>query len=308
MGESVNTLPVVADGGKILVTGSNGQLGKELKKIAASFPQFDFIFLSKEDLPIHHFEMVRHYFNTYQPQYLINCAAYTAVDRAEQEKDRAFHINGEAVGVLAAVCKEHHCKFIHISTDYVFDGIATVPYKEDSLTNPQSVYGASKLEGEKQALQFNPGSIIIRTSWLYSEYGKNFVRTMVKLMKEKDEINVVNDQIGSPTYAADLADAILQIIIFNTQHLPAGQAGSTLNIQGIYHFSNEGIINWYEFAVAIKELIGSNCKINPIPTSQYPTLAKRPAYSGLDKTKIQNTFDIQLKDWKDSLAVCLGNL
>lgn len=286
---------------KVLVTGSNGQLGKELKKIAASFPQIEFIFLSREDLPIHHFEMVRHYFNTHHPQYCINCAAYTAVDRAELEKDRAFQINGEAVGVLAAICKEHQCKFIHISTDYVFDGTATVPYTEDSPTNPKCVYGASKLEGEKQALQFNPGSIIIRTSWLYSEYGKNFVRTMVKLMKEKDEINVVNDQIGSPTYAADLADAILQIIIFNTQH-------STLNIQGIYHFSNEGIINWYEFAVAIKELIGSNCKINPIPTSAYPTPAKRPPYSVLNKTRIQSTFSIHLKDWRESLTNCLANL
>src|SRR5258705_5273485 len=202
MGEIRNTPPIGGDGGKILVTGSNGQLGKELKKISASFPQFDFIFLSKEDLPVHHFEMLRHYFNTYQPQYLINCAAYTAVDRAEQEKDRAFHINAEAVGVLAAVCKEHQCRFIHISTDYVFDGTATIPYKEDSPTNPQSVYGASKLEGEKQAMQFNPDPIIIRTSWVYSEFGKNFVRTMLKLLQEKQEINVVNDQFGSPTYAA----------------------------------------------------------------------------------------------------------
>jgi dTDP-4-dehydrorhamnose reductase len=287
---------------KILVTGSNGQLGKELKKISASFPQFEFIFLSKEDLPIHHFEMVRHYFNTYQPQYLINCAAYTAVDRAEQEKDRAFQINGEAVGVLAAVCKEHHCKFIHISTDYVFDGTATVPYKEDSPTDPQSVYGVSKLEGEKQALQFNPESIIIRTSWVYSEFGKNFVRTMVKLMKEKEEINVVNDQFGSPTYAADLAEVILQIIMtLPTHHSP-------LTTHGIYHFSNEGIISWYDLAVAIKELIGCNCKINPIPTSQYPTGAKRPAYSALDKTKIQQVFGIKLKDWRESLATCLSRL
>jgi dTDP-4-dehydrorhamnose reductase len=281
---------------KILVTGANGQLGKELKKIAPSFPPFDFIFLSKEDLPIHHFEMVRHYFNTYQPQYCINCAAYTAVDRAEQEKERVFQINGEAVGVLAAICKEHHTQLVHISTDYVFNGTATEPYKEDSPTNPQSVYGASKLEGEKQALQYNPDSIIIRTSWLYSEYGKNFVKTMAKLMKEKEEINVVNDQFGSPTYAADLAEAVMQII-----SLPEWQAG-------IYNFSNEGIINWYDFAVAIKELIGSNCKINPIPTSQYPAPAKRPAYSVLDKTKIQKTFGIQLKDWKESLATCLAKI
>jgi dTDP-4-dehydrorhamnose reductase len=281
---------------KILVTGANGQLGKEIKQLAPSFPQFDFIFLSREDLPIHHFEMVRHYFNTYYPQYLINCAAYTAVDRAEQEKDLAFQVNGEAVGVLAAVCKEHHCRFIHISTDYVFDGTASVPYKEDSPTNPQSVYGASKLEGEKQALQYNPDSIIIRTSWVYSEFGKNFVRTMVKLMKEKDEINVVNDQFGSPTYAADLAEAILQII------------SSQQWVAGIFNYSNEGIISWYDFALAIKKLINSNCKINPIPTSQYPTPAKRPAYSVLDKTKIQKAFDIQLQDWKRSLANCLSKL
>lgn len=288
---------------KILVTGSNGQLGKELKKTAASFPQFEFIFLSKEDLPIHHFEMVRHYFNTWHPQYCINCAAYTAVDRAEQEKDRAFQINGEAVGVLAAVCKEHQCKFIHISTDYVFDGTASVPYMEDSPTNPRSVYGASKLEGEKQALQFNPDSIIIRTSWVYSAYGKNFVRTMVKLMKEKEEINVVNDQFGSPTYAADLAEVIMQIIGKFQTH------DSRLTTHdGIYHFSNEGIISWYDLANEIKKLTGSNCRIKPIPTSQYPTAAKRPAYSALDKTKIRETFKVQLKDWKESLARCLSDL
>ena len=281
---------------KVIVTGSNGQLGKELKKIASSFSLVDFIFLSREDLPIHHFEMVRTYFKTYQPQYLINCAAYTAVDRAEQEKDLAFQVNAEAVGVLAAICKENHTKFIHISTDYVFDGTATAPYKEDSLTNPQSVYGASKLEGEKQALQFNPAAIIIRTSWVYSEYGKNFVKTMLKLLSEKDEISVVNDQVGSPTYAADLAEAIMQII-----SAPLWQAG-------IYNYSNEGIISWYDFAVAIKELIGSTCRINPIPTSQYPTAAKRPAYSVLDKSKIKQAFKIELKDWKQSLASCIANL
>lgn len=281
---------------KILVTGSNGQLGKELKKIALSFPQFDFIFLSREDLPIHHFEMVRLYFQTYHPQCLINCAAYTAVDRAEQEKDLAFQVNGEAVGVLAAICKEHHCKFIHISTDYVFDGTATVPYKEDSPTNPQSVYGASKLEGEKQALQFNPDSIIIRTSWVYSEFGKNFVKTMLKLLSEKDEINVVDDQVGSPTYAADLAEVILQII-------------SSGNWQpGIYHFSNEGIISWYDFSLVIKEFSNSNCKVNPIPTAEYPTPAKRPAYSVLDNSRIQKTFNVRIKNWKESLAGCLNNL
>lgn len=287
----------------ILVTGANGQLGKELKQIASSFSHpiaigYEFVFLSREDLPIHHFEMVRHYFKTYQPDYLINCAAYTAVDRAEQEKELAFQVNGEAVGVLAAVCKENNCQFIHISTDYVFDGTATTPYKEIFPPHPISVYGASKLEGEKQAQQLNPDSIIIRTSWVYSEFGKNFVRTMLKLMQEKETINVVNDQLGSPTYAGDLAETILQII--------ANCQSSIVNwLPGIYNFSNKGIISWYDFAVAIKELIGSDCKINPIPTSQYPTAAKRPTYSVLDSSKIQEVFGIQLKNWRESLAACL---
>ena len=279
---------------KILVTGSNGQLGKELKQLEASFPQFDFIFLSREDLPIHHFELVRNFFKGYHPQYLINCAAYTAVDKAESEKELAFQINAESVGVLAAVCKEYQTHFIHISTDYVFDGTATTPYTEDSPVNPQSVYGASKLKGEKEALQFNPEAVIIRTSWVYSEFGKNFVKTMLKLMSEKEELNVVSDQVGSPTYAADLAEAILKIISSGKWH------------PGIYHYSNEGVISWYDFAVAIKELSGSNCSVKPIPTSRYPTPAKRPAYSVLDKTKIQAVFGLRLKDWKSSLATCIS--
>ncbi|MCY7311132.1 MAG: dTDP-4-dehydrorhamnose reductase [Chitinophagaceae bacterium] len=303
MGESNDTRPVGGDGGKILVTGSNGQLGKELQQIASSFPYFDFIFLSRADLPIHDFEKVKNIFKTHHPLYVINCAAYTAVDEAETEKELASKINGEAVGVLASLCKEQYCKFIHISTDYVFDGTATVPYKEDSPTNPQSIYGASKLEGEKQALQCNPDSLIIRTSWMYSEFEKNFVKTMLKLLSEKKEINIVNDQIGSPTYAKDLAEAILQIIV--SENLPADRHGWQ---PGIYNYSNEGIISWYDFAVAIKEMIGSQCRINPIPTSQYPTPAKRPAYSVLDKSKIQKAFGIELKDWKESLATCLDSL
>lgn len=281
---------------RILVTGSNGQLGKELRQIAPTFPQYDFIFLSKEDLPIHHFEMVRHYFSVYHPQYLINCAAYTAVDRAESEKDLAFQVNGEAVGVMAAVCKEHNCQFIHISTDYVFAGTGDSPYKETSPTGPINVYGASKLEGEKQAVQFNPGSIIIRTSWVYSEFGKNFVRTMIKLMKEKQEINVVDDQVGSPTYAADLAGCIMKII------------SSVEWKAGIYHYSNGGVISWYDFALAIKEITGSPCKINPIPTAQYPTPAKRPMYSVLDTTKIVEVFKVEIRDWKSGLQDCLRKL
>ena len=197
---------------KILVTGANGQLGKELKQLVSLYPQIDFIFLSREDLPINNFELLRDTFQLHQPKFCINCAAYTAVDKAESEKELAFIINGEAVGVMAAISKEYNTWFIHISTDYVFDGKGTIPYKEESPTNPQCVYGASKLEGEKQALQFNPESIIIRTSWVYSEYGKNFVKTILKLLHEKEEINVVNDQLGSPTYAADVAEVILKII------------------------------------------------------------------------------------------------
>lgn len=281
---------------KILVTGANGQLGKELQRIAPEHPDYEFIFLSREDLPIHHFQMIRQYFSVYHPAYLINCAAYTAVDRAESEKDLAFQVNGEAVGVLAAVCKQYATKMVHISTDYVFDGTAKSPYKEDAATNPQSVYGASKLEGEQQAQELNPETLIIRTSWVYSEFGKNFVRTMLRLMTEKEEIGVVNDQLGSPTYAADLAAAILQII-----HSGNWQPG-------IYHFSNEGVISWYEFALAIKEIAGKSCRINPITTQQYPTAAKRPAYSVLDCTRIREVFGVVPTGWKKSLAACINRI
>ena len=281
---------------KILVTGSNGQLGKELKQLECVYPQFDFIFLSREDLPIHHFELVRNYFKGYKPDYLINCAAYTAVDRAETEKDLAFQVNAEAVGVLAAICHENNTRLIHISTDYVFDGTSNVAYKEDAHVNPQSVYGVSKLTGEKEALYFNPDTIIIRTSWVYSAYGKNFVKTILRLMNEKDSLNIVNDQLGSPTYAADLADTIMQIL------------NSEKWVPGIYHFSNEGIISWYDFAVAIKEMNGLQCTLNPITTYQYPTPARRPAYSVLDKTKIKETYGIRLKNWKVSLQICLDHL
>lgn len=286
---------------KILVTGSNGQLGKELQELAPLFPKFEFIFLSKADMPIHNFELVRVFFNSVKPAYCINCAAYTGVDKAESEKELAFQVNGEAVGVLAAVCKEHDTRFVHISTDYVFNGEATYPYTENFPTDPVNVYGATKLEGEKQAVGFNPDSIVIRTSWVYSSYGKNFVKTMMRLMNEKDEIRVVNDQIGSPTYAADLAEVILSII--SNSHSATGKW-----VPGIYNFSNEGIISWFEFAEAIKALIKCPCEVKPITAKDYPTPAKRPAYSVLDKTKIQETFGIQLKDWKESLRICIEKI
>ena len=286
---------------KILVTGGNGQLGKELREFSSLHTGLEFIFLSREDLPIDQFELLRNYFDTLKPAYCINCAAYTAVDKAESEKDLAFLINGEAVGVLAAICKEHNTKFIHISTDYVFAGEAAYPYTESSLTDPINVYGASKLEGEKQAMELNPESIIIRTSWVYSSFGKNFVKTMMQLMSEKDEVKVIKDQLGSPTNAADLAETIFNII-----------ANCHLQIYdwnpGIYNFSNEGIISWYDFAKAIKEITNSPCNVKPISTAEYPTSAKRPSYSVLDKTKILETFWVQLKDWKKSLAICVEKI
>ncbi|MDX1937794.1 MAG: dTDP-4-dehydrorhamnose reductase [Flavihumibacter sp.] len=280
----------------ILVTGANGQVGKELRQLAAAYPQFQFLFLSREDLPIHHFELVRNFFETSQPAFCINCAAYTAVDKAESEKDLALLVNAESVGVLAAVAKLYNTRFIHISTDYVFDGTATTPYKEDAPVNPVNFYGSTKLKGEEECQQANAAAIIIRTSWVYSAFGNNFVKTMLRLMKERQSLNVVNDQLGSPTYAADLANAILQIV-------------NSGNWQpGIYHYSNTGVISWYQFAVAIKELAGLNCTVNPIPTSAYPTPAKRPAYSVFNKEKIQGTYKLHIPDWKDSLKICLTKL
>ena len=281
---------------RILVTGANGQLGKELRDIASSFPEVDFLFLSREDLPIHHYELVRNTFDGFKPDYCINCAAYTAVDKAEQEAELAYIVNSESVGILAAVSKIHDCKFIHISTDYVFAGDSPVPYKESDATGPVSVYGKSKLAGENEAVTQNPNAIIIRTSWVYSFYGNNFVKTMIRLMKERNEISVVSDQIGSPTWAADLALFIMRVIEF-----PEWK-------QGIYHFSNLGEISWYDFAVEIKKLIQSNCIVHPIPTSAYPTPAKRPAFSLLDKTKIKSVFGYEPPSWKPSLEQCVHRL
>ena len=286
---------------KILITGADGQLGMELRDLSFSFPQFEFVFASRQDLPIDDFAALRNFFEAQKPQFCINCAAYTQVDAAEVHRDEAFLINAEAVSVIADRCRLFETRLIHISTDYVFNGQAKTAYTEESPTEPVNAYGASKLAGENYALEMNPGTIIIRTSWVYSSYGKNFVKTMLRLMKEKKQVGVVSDQFGSPTYAADLAECILQIITSSVKR-------ETSNFGGIYNFSNEGIINWFDFALAIKELTGSDCDVKPVSTSQYPTPAKRPAYSVLDKTKIQKTFGIRLKDWKESLAVCLQKI
>jgi dTDP-4-dehydrorhamnose reductase len=281
---------------KILVTGANGQLGKEMQVIAAAYPGYDFLFVTREQLPIDDIDAVQHYFSVNKIEVCVNCAAYTAVDKAETETAKAYRVNADAVGNLAAVCKEQHALFIHISTDYVFDGTATVPYQEDHPVSPVNAYGASKLKGEELALQNNPASIIIRTSWVYSSFGNNFVKTMLRLMSERESINVVDDQVGCPTYAADLATAIMKII----DQSSTGKINS-----GIYNFSNKGVINWYQFAIAIKELFVSHCVVNPIPAAQYPTPAKRPNYSVLDTTKIQQTFNVVIPEWKDSLEKCL---
>jgi dTDP-4-dehydrorhamnose reductase len=280
----------------VLVTGANGQLGKELQQLEKKWPLFRFLFLSREDLPIHHFELVRNFFKASKPYVLINCAAYTAVDKAEQEPLLARQVNAEAVGLLAAVCAANQCRFIHVSTDYVFDGTATSPYKEEDLTAPQSVYGQTKLEGERQALLANPQTVIIRTSWVYSSFGKNFVKTIIRLLQDKPQISVVKDQLGSPTFAADLANSILQIISSNNW------------IPGIYNYSNSGIISWYQFAEEIGKLVGSSTPIKGISTAEYPTPAKRPAWSVLDTSKIVSTYGVTIKDWKESLGQCIREI
>lgn len=276
---------------KIIVTGANGQVGRELLQLSTSYPGFDFVFTTRHELSLDNPDVIAHFIEENQPHCFINCAAYTAVDKAESEKELAYKINAEAPGIIATACKKKNVRLIHISTDYVFNGLGKTPYKEDDITDPVNLYGATKLEGETKVMQFNPESIIIRTAWVYSVFGNNFVKTMLRLMGERDQINVVSDQFGTPTYAADLAEAILQII--SSEQWNAG----------IYHFSNEGNISWYDFAVAIKEVSGSSCKVNPITTSEYPTPAKRPYYSVLDKTKIQQTFHVPIKDWKTSLSV-----
>jgi dTDP-4-dehydrorhamnose reductase len=280
----------------VIVTGANGQLGKELRALSSAYPYFRFVFLGREDLPIHHFPLVRNFFEAYHPAFCINCAAYTAVDKAESEKDAAFLVNAESVGVLAAVCKEFDTRFIHISTDYVFDGSSETPYLPDDSTGPINVYGASKLEGERLCMKENQDALIIRTSWVFSEFGNNFVKTMVRLMSQRESLNVVSDQVGAPTYAADLAEAILSIIA-QPEWKP-----------GIYHYSNHGKISWYQFAQAIALHIQSTCQVNPIPSSAYPTPARRPTFSLLDTTSLQSNFSIQIPDWEASLLKCLQKL
>ena len=281
----------------ILVTGANGQLGMEFRALEKRYPAYRFLFTTREDLPVNDENAIKAFFTKNSITHCINCAAYTAVDKAETEAEEAFLINAESVGKLAEACQSHKALFIHISTDYVFNGEGSSPYSETDPTSPVSVYGSSKLKGEALAREYCEETIIIRTSWVYSRYGKNFVKTMMRLMAEKDSIGVVSDQFGAPTYAADLAEAILQII--SRFEKPSS---------GIYHYSNQGLISWYDFARAIKEISKSNCIVNPIETAAYPTPAKRPHYSVLDTTKFRETLGINIPGWKESLEKCMALL
>ncbi|SDX07363.1 dTDP-4-dehydrorhamnose reductase [Lutibacter oricola] len=279
----------------ILVTGSNGQLGSELRALELTYPKYHFHFTDYEELDITNHTAVKTYIETANISIIINCAAHTAVDKAESDIEMSTKLNHLAVENFAKIAKENNIKLIHISTDYVFDGTSYIPYTESIKSNPQSVYGNTKLAGEEAIQKINPSnSIIIRTSWVYSSYGNNFVKTMLRLANERKELGVIVDQIGTPTYAKDLAVTLLEII-------------PQLNNKSIeiYHYSNEGVCSWYDFSKAIFEIKKFKIKVNAIETSQYPTAAKRPFYSVLNKNKIKKRFQIEIPNWRDSLKECL---
>ena len=282
----------------ILVTGANGQVGTELKQLSQNAAD-TFFFTDRESLNITNKQSLELFCEEHQIDAILNCAAYTAVDKAESDEDNATTINADAVSTLADIAKKRSLSLIHLSTDYVFDGQNFTPYKETDSVSPQSVYGQTKQMGEKALLDIAPAkSIIIRTSWVYSSFGTNFVKTMLRLGKERDSLGVIFDQVGTPTYARDLAKAMLDI-------LPQLDEKQTPEI---YHYTNEGVCSWYDFAKAIFELSGVNCKVNPIETKDYPTPAKRPHYSVLNKSKIKQTFNIEIPYWRNSLKSCLNLL
>ncbi|ASE62964.1 dTDP-4-dehydrorhamnose reductase [Chryseobacterium indologenes] len=282
---------------KILVIGSNGQLGNCIRKIAPDFEnRYEFLFTDSATLDITSEEQVNDFFYDHKPDFCINASAYTAVDLAEKEEAKAFAVNAEGVAHLAQACVDHKSILIHISTDYVFDGDTNLPYSEDDFTNPIGVYGASKKKGEELALEINPKTIILRTSWLYSEFNKNFVKTMLNLFTQKEELGIVADQFGQPTNANDLAEAIMQIIETPQKNY------------GIFHFSNYPETTWFEFAKKIAEFSKSSVKLNPLTTEQYPTPAKRPVRSTMSLDKIEETYKIEPKHWENSLEECVDVL
>ncbi|HZK07036.1 MAG TPA: dTDP-4-dehydrorhamnose reductase [Bacteroidales bacterium] len=282
----------------ILVTGSNGQLGNSLREIAGSFPQYHFHFTDIDELDITDEQAVAQMVKKLDIHCIINAAAYNAVDRAESEPQVANLLNAEAVGNLARAATGAKALLVHVSTDYVFDGTSYHPISEEQIPNPVSAYARSKYAGEQQALSLNKKSVVVRTSWLYSEYGSNFMKSMIRLGKEREEIGVVYDQIGTPTYAGDLADALLCLL----------PEFDKLTQPEIFQYSNEGVASWYDFTVAIHELVGITCNVKPIRTSEYPLPAPRPMYSVMAKEKIKQTFGITIPHWRTSLERCIGKL
>ncbi|MBN9285359.1 MULTISPECIES: dTDP-4-dehydrorhamnose reductase [unclassified Flavobacterium] len=274
----------------VLVTGAAGQLGQSIQAIAKNYPEITFFFATSAEIDITNKENITDFFLKVKPDYCINAAAYTAVDKAESEPEKAYSINVTGAQYLAEVCKDFDTVLLHISTDFVFDGNKSIPYTEEDQPNPTGVYGQTKLEGEQVIQQIAEKYYIIRTSWVYSEFGNNFMKTMLRLASERDTLNVVNDQIGTPTYAVDLAKALLQIIT------------SAKENYGIYNFSNEGVCSWFDFAKKIFEVNHVTIELNPIPTSAYPTPAKRPKYSVLDKSKIKSIFGVSISKWDEKLG------
>ena len=277
----------------ILITGANGQLGNEIRVASAHFPQFRFFFTDVTELDICNREAVHAYMAENHMDGIVNCAAYTAVDKAEDDAETCFRINRDAVKNLAEAAREYKLDIIHVSTDYVFDGKSYLPYTEVMPVNPSSVYGKSKLEGERILMEICPEAVIVRTSWLYSSFGNNFVKTMLRLGQERDMLNVIFDQVGTPTYAADLAVALLSI-------LAAGKPAA-----GIYHYSNEGVCSWYDFTRSIHRLAGISCNLVPIESKEYPVRTPRPHFSVLNKAKIKQTYGIEILHWEDSLEKCI---
>lgn len=282
----------------ILVTGANGQLGSEIRDLATNFIELNLVFKDLPDLDICNFLELEQFVDENKIDSIINCAAYTAVDKAEEDSVIAQKVNGEGVLNLVNVLKKINGKLIHISTDYVFDGESFLPYKESDPVSPVGVYGNTKREGELAVINSDIDGLVIRTSWLYSSYGNNFVKTMLRLGESKDELGVIFDQVGTPTYARDLALSCLTIL-----------SNKKINSKGnLYHFSNEGVASWYDFAKAIMAIGNVNCKVNPIETKEYPTPAKRPHYSVLNKSKIKNDFGIEIPFWRDSLKECISKI
>ena len=280
---------------KILITGAGGQLGSEIRALSTHYIDREFIFTDYQELDITDRQAVLAFVQEGSYYAIINCAAYTAVDKAESDKEKAYLINETGAKYLAEAAAQMGAKFVHISTDFIFDGTHSTPILEDDKPAPLSVYGASKLAGEQAVQQANPDSIIFRTSWVYSSFGGNFVKTMIRLCTERESLSVIYDQIGTPTYARDLAKVILDTLDTVIEK----------NISGVYNYTNEGVASWYDFAVAVRDIAGLKAKITPIETSQYPTPATRPKYSVLNKNKVKDAFGIEIAYWRDSLVACI---